>query len=511
VRLYYLGQLPIFARPHDLPSAGRVPPQRAQPRVIMRHLLLSVVLSVILAAGAAPVAAPLGAQGRITVEHETFRLQNGLTVILHRDATTPTIATNIWYHVGSSHEEPGRSGFAHLFEHILFEGSANVPEGRIDEWFEEVGGSPNGSTSRDRTNYMQTFASSALDMALFIESDRMGHLLPAMSPASVDGQRDVVKNERRQGVDNRPYGLASQLITEELYPDTHPYSWPVIGYMDHLSAASYDDVVNFFRRYYVPNNATLAIVGDIDSAAARRLAEKWFADVPAGPPPPAQVVQPPVLNENRRIMLEDRVQLPRLYMTWLSTGAYQDGDAELTALARLLAGGKNSRLYTRLVYELQIADDVSAFQSGGRLGGEFQISATARSGHTLAELERVILEEIEKVKQQNPEARELQRIVNQNEVAFLERLELVSAKADQLNAYYFYTGTPDYFNQDLERFRRLTPGDLSAAARSYLDPNRRITLSVVPRGQTGLAIPESRLIPSEKLEQSPAVRGRPTS
>jgi zinc protease len=453
-------------------------------------------------------ALPAAAQDRISVPVERFQLPNGLTVLLHRDATTPTIATNIWYWVGSSHEMPGRSGFAHLFEHILFEGSANVPEGKIDEWFEEVGGSPNGSTNRDRTNYLQSFGSNALELALFIESDRMGHLLPAMSPASVDGQRDVVKNERRQSYDNRPYGLASQLITEELYAPTHPYSWPVIGYMDHLSAATYEDVVHFFEQYYTPNNASLAIVGDIDVAEARRLAEKWFADVPRGPDVAQLAVPPPVISETRRIMLEDRVQLPRLYMTWVSTGAFRDGDAELTALARLLAGGKNSRLFTRLVYELQIADDVSAYQSGGRLGGEFQISATARRGVPLVDLERVILEEIERVRREAPEARELERIVNQNEVSFLERLELVSAKADQLNSYLFYTGTPDYFNEDLARFRRLRPQDLSAVARQYLDANRRIVLSIVPRGSPELAIPDSRLIPAQALENSPPSRDR---
>src|SRR5690606_35475244 len=259
------------------------------------------------------------------------------------------------------------------------------PEGKIDEWFEEVGGSPNGSTSRDRTNYMQSFSSNALDLALFIESDRMGHLLDAMSPASVDGQRDVVKNERRQSYDNRPYGLASQLITEELYPASHPYSWPVIGYMDHLSNAAYEDVVSFFRRYYAPNNASIAIVGDIDVEQAKRLAQKWFSEIPAGETLPERTVQPPVIESPRRIMPEDRVQLPRLYMTWVSAGAYQDGDAALTALSRLLAGGKNSRLYKRLVYEMQIADDVSAFQNGGKLGGEFQITANARTGHTLVD------------------------------------------------------------------------------------------------------------------------------
>jgi zinc protease len=316
-----------------------------------------------------------------------------------------------------------------------------------------------------------------------------------------------VKNERRQSYDNRPYGLASQLLTEAMYPPTHPYSWPIIGYMDHLTAASYDDVVSFFRRFYTPNNASIAIVGDIDMAEARSLVTKWFGDVPAGAAATPLRAQPPVIESTRRIMLEDRVQLPRLYMSWVSTGAYQDGDADLTALASLLTGGKNSRLYQRLVYEMQIADDVAAFQSGGRLGGEFTIMATARSGHALPELEQVILEEIERIKREEPEQRELERILNQYEVGFLERLELVAAKADQLNEYFFYTGTPDYFNQDLARFRRLTPGHLSAAARRFLDTERRVVLSIVPAGGTDLAIPGSRLVPNTDLDASPDARG----
>jgi zinc protease len=471
----------------------------------MRHCV-ALALGLALGFGLA-FAAPVVAQSRIAVPHETFQLDNGLTVILHRDATTPTIATNLWYWVGSSHEEPGRSGFAHLFEHLLFEGSANVPEGKIDEWFEEVGGSPNGSTTRDRTDYMQTFSSNALDLALFIESDRMGHLLPAMHRDIVDNQRDVVKNERRQSYDNRPYGLASQILTEAIYPPSHPYSWPVIGYMDHLGAATYEDVVHFFETYYVPNNASLAIVGDIDLAEARRLAEMWFGDVPRGAPVPALEVTPPTIPETRRLMLEDRVQLPRLYMTWVSPGAFQEGDAALTALGRLLAGGRNSRLYQRLVYEMQIADDVSARQGGSRLGGEFQITATARRGVTLAELEAVILEELARVVHEAPGERELERIVNQNEVAFLERLELVSAKADLLNTYLFFTGTPDGFNEDLDRFRRLVPEDLSEAARQYLDPNNRVVLSIVPQGATELAIPGSEPVANANLENSPGARG----
>ncbi|HEX7048759.1 MAG TPA: pitrilysin family protein [Longimicrobiales bacterium] len=453
----------------------------------------------------------IGQETRIEVPYEQFTLPNGLTVILHRDASTPVIATNIWYHVGSAREDPGRTGFAHLFEHIMFEGSKNVPEGKIDEWFEAVGGSPNGSTTRDRTNYMQTFSSNALDLALFIESDRMGYLLDAMSPAVVDGQRDVVKNERRQSYDNRPYGLASQLLTEALYPASFPYHWPVIGYMDDLSAATYDDVVGFFQRYYTPNNASLVIAGDIDPAEARRLVEKWFGEIPRGPAVEALAPAEPKIERTERILLEDRVQLPRLYMAWLTTPAYAEDDAALIALSELLAGGKSSRLYRRLVYDLQIADDVSAYQRGGKLAGEFVIVATARAGHTLEELDREILAELERVKGEPPEAAELERIVNQYEVGFLERLQSVAAKANQLNEYFYYTGTPDYFNQDLERFRALEPAAVSAAARTYLDPARRVVLSIVPRGRPELAIPDSRAIPADDLMLSPDARGTKTA
>src|SRR5690606_15809655 len=400
--------LPIFERPS------------------MRKLILAVAFL-----GLAHPA--LAQEHRIEVPVERFTLDNGLTVFLHRDATTPTIATNIWYHVGSAGERPGRTGFAHLFEHIMFEGSANVPEGKIDEWCQEVGGAPNGSTTRDRTNYMQSFSSSALDLALFIESDRMGYLLDAMSPASVDGQRDVVKNERRQSYDNRPYGLASQILTEALYPPSHPYSWPVIGYMDDLSAAGYEAVVDFFRRYYAPNNATVAIVGDIDVEEAKRLVEKWFGEIPRGEAIERVEAPAPVLEGTKRLVLEDRVQLPRLYMAWLTVPAFAEGDAELNVLARLLAGGRNSRLYRRLVYELQSAADVSAYQSGGKLAGDFTIAATARPGHTLEELERVILEELERLRREPPSAEELERIVNQYEMSFLEQLERVDLKADRLN------------------------------------------------------------------------------
>lgn len=457
------------------------------------------------------LAAPAAAQqGRIKVDFTQFQLPNGLTVILHRDTTTPTITTNVWYHVGSAREAEGRTGFAHLFEHIMFEGSKNVPEGKIDEWFQEVGGSPNGSTSQDRTNYYQQFASNALDMALFIESDRMGHLLEAMTPATVDGQRDVVKNERRQSYDNPPYGLSDQLLTEALYPSSHPYSWPVIGYMDHLSAASYEDVVSFFRRYYAPNNASLVIAGDIDVSQARALAQKWFADVAKGEPVPVLQAAPPRVTEQKKLLLEDRVQLPRLYMRWVTPALYADGDAALTVLGQVLAGGKNSRLYKRLVYDMQIADDVGAYQNGSKLNGEFEIVSTARAGHTLAELDAVILEELAKISREAPDARELARVLNQYETSFLEQLERPSAKADQLNEYLFYTGTADYFNQDLARFRNLKPEDISRAAQQWLAANARVVLSIVPQGKPELGLPESRPVPNKDLPMSPPKRGPTT-
>jgi zinc protease len=491
----------------QLEARPRYPMDSQRASIAMK---IALALTVVFASQTMPVAAQpapaAAAAATITVPFERFTLPNGLNVIVHRDTTSPIVTTNLWFHVGSARERPGRTGFAHLFEHIMFEGSKNVPEGKIDEWFEEVGGAPNGSTTRDRTNYYQTFSSNALDMALFIESDRTGYLLDAMSPASVEGQRDVVKNERRQSYDNRPYGLASQVIGELLYPPDHPYHWPVIGYMDDLTAASYQDVVDFFRRYYAPNNTSLVIAGDVNVATARKLAEKWFSEIPHGEPVPSANVPLPEITAEKRAYLEDRVQLPRLTMAWLTPPAYGPGDAALSALADLLASGKNSRLYERLVYDLQIADDVSAGQSSGKLSSEFRISATARSGHALDELEQVILEELDKVKTTAPEERELRRIVNQYELSFFEGLERVASKADQLNQYFYYTGDPDYFAEDLARFRALRPQDLSDAANRWLATDARVVLSIIPQGRPELAAKNSTLIPRENLAQSPGER-----
>ena len=449
----------------------------------MKHVLVLLLVMVSVAIGAEP---------RLSVPYTRFSLPNGLTVMLHEDHTTPTLSVNLYYHVGSGREKPGRTGFAHLFEHIMYEGSGHVPEGKYDEWLEAAGGDNNGSTNSDRTNYWITVPTNALELALFVESDRMGYLLDAMSPAKVDGQRDVVKNERRQSYENRPYGMASIIIDEQLYPADHPYHWPTIGSMEDLSAASYGDVVDFFKQFYGPNNASLSIAGDIDPVRTRALVEKWFGEIPAGPPVPPAGAPSAHVGAEKRLVLEDNVQLPRLYLAWHSPGIFRPGDAEMDIAASVLAGGKNARLYKRLVYDLQIAQDVMAYQASQQLGSSFQVVATARSGHTLAEIEKVIGEEVQRLLANGPDRREVERAVNQYEASFLRRLEAVGGfggKADQLNAYYVQTGNPDYFQEDLSRYRAVDPVDIQSAMRTVLRDDRRVVLSVVPKGKTDLAVP----------------------
>lgn len=427
---------------------------------------------------------------KLKISYTSFKLPNGLTVILHEDHSVPTVAVNVWYHVGSGNEKTGRTGFAHLFEHIMFEGSGHVKEGDFDNLLEAAGGNNNGSTNSDRTNYYETVPANAVDLALFLESDRMGYLLNAMSPGKVDGQRDVVKNERRQSYENRPYGLAWPTIGEMLYPDGHPYHWPTIGYMDDLTAASYEDVVEFFKKYYRPNNASLVIAGDIDPAKVRKSVEYWFSDVPGGEPvlPPTAV--PFELTKSTYKTLEDNVQLPRVYLAYKSPASLRPGDAEMDVVGNVLAGGKNSRLYKRLVYDLQVAQNVSAFQNGAVQQGMFMIVVTARPGHTLEEMVKLVDEEIEKLKTSAPTPRELQRVINQYEANFLNEFQFVESKADLLNRYYTETGNPDWANEDLARYKSLDTDDVSRAAATYLDSNKRVVLSIVPKGKTDLAVTE---------------------
>src|SRR5574338_427274 len=403
----------------------------------------ALLVAALLPAPQAPAAGP-----RLEVPFTQFTLPNGLHVILHEDHTVPLVTVNVWYHVGSAREQPGRTGFAHLFEHLMFEGSGHVAEGAFDTLLESAGATNNGSTEPDRTNYYIDAPSNALDLALFLESDRMGYLLDAMSPARVDGQRDVVKNERRESYENAPYGMASIELAKMLYPEGHPYRWPTIGYMEDLTAASYDDVVEFFRRYYQPSNATLVIAGDIDPATARASVEKWFSDVKPGSAPVAPIVAPPAqLTGVERKTIQDRVQLPRLYLAWLTPAHLAPGDAALDVVSQILAGGKNSRLYKRLVYDLQIAQDVTAFQASAALGSQFEIVVTARPAPdgdppraTVERIRAIVDEEVAALQKAPPSPREFERAINQIESSFFDRMERVGGfggVGDQLNAYYF--------------------------------------------------------------------------
>ncbi len=433
--------------------------------------------------------APLAAQQapRVSAPYEMFTLPNGLTVILHEDHSVPMVTVNVWYHAGSAREKFGRTGFAHLFEHILFEGSKNVKEGDFDNFLEAAGGTNNGSTTTDRTNYYESVPANALDLALFLESDRMGFLLDVVTPQLVNGQRDVVKNERRQSYENAPYGMSNVRLTELMYPKTHPYYWPVIGYMEDLTAATHEDVKEFFTKYYAPGNASIVIAGDINPADTKKKVEHWFADVKPGPRL-APIEAPPVeLTSVIKETMTDSVQLPRLTLAWHSPAQFKPGDAELDVLASVLTGGKNSRLYKRLVYDLQLVQSIQAFQASAALGSRFQIVATARPSEdppdqVLAKIKTIIDEEIEKLKVAPPAAREVQRALNGIESNFLNSMQQSGDKADLMNAYFFATGNPDYFAEDLARYLALQPNDIQAAARKWLPTDRRLELSVHPKG-----------------------------
>jgi len=432
------------------------------------------------------LAAPAFAQtAKIEVPYTQFTLPNGLRVILHEDHRVPMVTVNVWYHVGSARERTGRTGFAHLFEHLMFMGSGHVKPGQFDEWLEAAGGDNNGSTENDRTNYWINIPSSSLELALFLESDRMGYLLDTMTPQTVDAQRDVVKNERRQSYENRPYGMADIALGEMLYPEGHPYHWPVIGYMPDLTAASYDDVVAYFKTYYAPSNASLVVAGNIDVARARALVEKWFGDVKAGAPVDPITIPGVALHGVQQKTMTDKVQLPRLSLAWLTPPHLAPADAALDIVSDILAGGKNSRLYKRLVYDMQIAQDVSAAQNSQALSSYFLIEATPRPGHNVDELKKVIDEEIAKLQRESPSQHEMERSFNQIEASFYNRMERTGGfggKADQLNAYFTQTGDPDWFNEDLGRYRSVSASDVQAAAAQFLPKDRRVELTVMPEG-----------------------------
>jgi zinc protease len=413
-------------------------------------------------------------------------------VLLHEAHGCPIVAVNIWYHVGSKNETPGHTGFAHLFEHLMFEGSQHHDSGFFQP-LQAAGASLNGSTNADRTNYWEVVPASALELALWMESDRMGYLLPALTEQKFVNQRDVVLNERRQNYENRPYGLASMAMLATLFADDHPYHWTTIGEIADLKAAKVDEAHEFFRRYYHPANASIALAGDFDAESTLALVRAYFEGISPGPRV-ERVKRTAALPEERRIFLEDRIELPRLYLAWLTPAMFAPGDAELDLATDLLAHGKTSRLYRRLVYQDRIATDISASQSSREMSSFVQMSATAAPDHTLLELQDAILEEIVKLVDEGPTDVEIERGRVQAETQFVQRLQTVGGfggKSDQLNAYNTYLGRPDYFSEDLGRYARVTHGSLQATVKRYVYDGRRVAMSIVPRGRLDLAIPDS--------------------
>ena len=419
-------------------------------------------------------------------------LANGLDVIIHEDHHVPIVAVNVWYHVGSKNERPGRTGFAHLFEHLMFEGSEHHNSGYFPP-LQQAGGLLNGSTNTDRTNYWEVVPTSAVDLALWMESDRMGYLLPALTRERFETQRDVVLNERRQNYENRPYGMAMMAMMAALYPAEHPYNWMTIGAADDIRAMQLEDVQAFFRTYYHPANASLVLAGAIETARGLELAEQYFGELPAGEVPPAVEAHAELTRESR-LLLDDRIELPRVYIAWHSPAMFAEGDAEMDLLADMVANGKTSRLYRSLVYDARIAVDVSAYQSSRELGGFFLLVATAAPGRSLTDVLSAIDRELQQLIVDGPTSSEMERAAAQAEAHFLYRLQTVGGfggKSDQLNAYNVLQGDPAFFPADLARYQRATRGSVRDAGARYLRPDRRVLLSVVPRGREALALPGS--------------------
>lgn len=424
---------------------------------------------------------------------ESHRLANGLSVLVHEDHQLPLAAVSVWYHVGSKNEVPGRTGLAHLFEHVMFEGSEHVTTGFFEP-LQRVGGTLNGSTSQDRTNYWEVVPVGALELALWMEADRMGWLLPALSDERFSTQREVVLNERRQSYENRPYGLAYFAMLDALHQEGHPYKWPVIGDPADLRAASVDDARAFFSRYYHPGNASLAVAGDVKPDEVFAMAERLFGSIPAGPAVD-RVVAPPMSPRADRIMLEDRVELPRVYLAWPSPALFDADDAELDLAADLLAGGKTSRLYRTLVHDQRVVAELGASQGSRELQGMFQITATAAPGKTLVEVHDAIMNAIVTMAETGPTETELTREKTHAEAGFLSRLQTLGGfggKSDQMNFYQTYLGKPDAAEEDLNRYLDATPMSIRNAVAAWLKPERAVALSVVPAGQPGLALPDSQ-------------------
>jgi predicted Zn-dependent peptidase len=415
------------------------------------------------------------------VPFEKYKLDNGLEVILHQDNSVPLVAIDVWYHVGSGDETPGKSGFAHLFEHMLFQGSQNVGSDRHFEILKGIGAtSINGSTNTDRTNYFEVVPSHQLEAVMWLESDRMGYFLPMLTKPSLDNQIEVVRNERRQRYDNEPYGKALFEVAAHLYPEGHPFRYLTIGKHEDLTAAKLEDVQGFYKKWYVPGNATLVLAGDFEMATARKLVEKWFGGLPKTSAPEHVTPKTPVIGKVRSQVDDQFAKLRRIEYVWHSPANLSPGDAELDILADALAQPGTGRLYKTLVHEKQLAQSVAAYQASRQYSSYFTIAVTAKTGADLAQIEKLVDEEVARLREQPISAREFDRAVLSKESGFVWGLESLLNRAELLQKYNHYTGNPDYITADLDRYRKSSPDKVRDVAKTYLDPQHRAEVLTVP-------------------------------
>ncbi len=415
----------------------------------------------------------------LNIEYEKYKLKNGLEVILYKDDTLPLVAANIWYKVGSANEKRGKTGIAHLFEHMMFQGSEHVQKEMHFKFIQEAGGNLNGSTSFDRTNYYEKVPSNFLELVLWLESDRMGYFLPALTQEKLDNQIGVVKNERLERYDNQPYGLAWEMLLSNLFPKEHPYSWPTIGYIPDISSYTLEDVSSFFTKYYSPSNASLAIAGDFDNSKTKELIEKYFGNIPGNNHTAIKPVIAPALKENIFLTHKDKVQLERIYIGWHSDIAYSEDDAELDILSDILAGSKNSRLYKNIVFDKELAQDISAYQFSGKFAGFFFIVATAKPGVKLNKLKEEIFNELDKIRKEGVTPEELIKSKNGIKSSFIFSMQNIDSLADQINSYNYFLNEPNSFNFDLKRYEDVQSEGIKRVAEKYLT-KPYVELNVIP-------------------------------
>ena len=415
----------------------------------------------------------------LNIPYEKYKLANGIEIILFQNRNLPSVAINIWYRVGSANELKGKTGLAHLFEHMMFQGSKNVPKEMHFKYIQEAGGSLNASTSFDRTNYFEKLPSNEFELALWLESDRMGLFLDALDQVKLDNQKSVVLNERLERYDNQPYGLAWEKLLSNLYPQNHPYSWPTIGYYKDIESYTLNDVQAFFKQYYSPSNATIVVAGNFEVDKVKSLIEKYFGELIKCDKPPTLKSNPTELEETKSITFEDKVNLERIYLAWHTQSAFNEDDAALDILSDIFSGSKNARLTRKLVYELQIAQDVNSMQFSGKYGGHFMIVATAKPGKSLDEIKNIIFDEVSQLIDKNISQLELHRSKNVIKSNFIYSLQNIDTVADLLNLYNFYLGEPNSFNFDLNRYNNSDEAKIQQVAKKYLQKNY-VELRIVP-------------------------------